>query len=107
MIDPFELYVVDFVNEMNKRFRPKLEKADNKVSLLVLDGIVNFIQDERSSDYVEQRRQESIRDFLKKVSSVTLGEIGIDLGIIKATDSYNIEDLETKIVNEIYKMLYI
>lgn len=107
MVDPFELYVTDFVSEMNKQFRPRLEKLENNASLLVLDSIVNFVNDDKTADYVEQRRKLSIREFLERLDSSTLGEIGINLSLIGATESYNIIDLINKLTEYIYNLLYV
>lgn len=106
MIDPFELYVTDFVSEMNKKFRPKLEAADNKASLLVLDGIINFINDDETVNYVKHRRKLGLEQFLDRINSFALGEIGIGLGVISATDSYNDTELRKKIVEKLYKYFY-
>ena len=90
---------------MEEVIKPKLEKADNKAGVLIIDRWNNAINDVNVNDAIFQERKERLFNFVNKLSTETIAEVGAELEI-EDFSAGNRDERKQKLVEELLELIF-
>ena len=104
-MDGFERYIKQVSKRMEEVIKPKLEKADNKAGVLIIDRWNNAVNDVNVNDAIFQERKEKLFSFVNRLSTETIAEIGTELEI-ENFSAGNRDERKQKLVEELLESIF-
>ena len=105
-MDSFQVIVNQWIKSMEKGLDNAKNEETKRIGKKIVDGFKDYLVDETIVEMIEKDRKDKISHLVNTLSEIALVESCISCGILEATESYNIKDLQKCLTDFIYLILF-
>ena len=105
-MDSFQIIVNQWIKSMEKGLDNAKNKETKRIGRKIVDGFKDYLADKTIVEMVEKDRKDKIGHLVNTLSEIALVESCIAFELLKATESYNVKDLQKRLIDFLYTNLY-